>query len=976
MGKLVLLSLGRPSLELADRILLDSSGLLNAHLLAGDLWFGFGLGRTDQVVLTESDSSYEAVLDEYLVRFGLVPGSDGGPSPDGSRLYEVDLQRPPRQARLSSFSGLCTLVLASGPLQPPPFVGVPVAAWNTTGCYDWCFLAGLSFDQAFSRVIQPLRRLGFSTYTVPAMDHLSVLHPGRSRRAKAEADTTGGVRLYPALTVAPGFETAVMTALRRDLRLPKRFPFAFTHGRRDLLAEQPVPVPMAEYFRKARRLRGEPGVTTTHTIAAVTLPDEAAPAPSPAAEVRPAPFFVPAPVGGHDITKRAAEIDALVGRVLERIATSIRGVCRDDIQIRYLPGAAKPRSQPAWNERPLGKHVTVFLSFDSVVDREWDIKVVHELMAAAFFLALDPAQQRLLGHGTLLARHGQADLVERLWRKLGEGVGTAVGLELFRHRKNLEGRYIKAYAELAFPGMPLTNALWTRLVLGEFLRRVISSGAISPSLAWFRELAESVRCVSQQTREDCGEAVRFEDFARRLFVSEWPRNIEVAHFESDCADVFDFAWQRAVAIGLYAFRALRLKNEGPDCTEQDSPLFPVLALSPEQHCRQWIRLASRNPGATDTRTFTELLEQFEQSRSAFLECRANPQCSDREYFAAYCAVGGLDIKLTVAAQGSREYFITSDLSPIMESVVDQEVAPASGVEILTVARPADERQPERIPLVPDGDHAAAGREVRFPGLVKRFVGRPLDELEQADQRDPLEVARILSLELHGLESSTEAITRSRPGDWSFASLNVAPWLLEASSTDPRLLAGYAESFLSLLAEFLKRSQERDITPIVEIADWRLPLAATREWEFLWELLVRARRQGRSPDGRMGLAVDMQFGKAKEIKHLDAVLGKAAEVGFGPLLIKVDYGVLETLLRPEVFKHDDRAAAWPNVFRAVGDFVGQAVKRVRIRLREPLWVVFEGHGGPDGDPGHRSAFLTALQAAQRQQSWPFRVFYQG
>ncbi|MDI7266558.1 MAG: hypothetical protein QME96_01015, partial [Myxococcota bacterium] len=684
--------------------------------------------------------------------------------------------------------------------------------------------------------------------------------------------------------------------------------------------------------------------------------------------------------------------------------------------------------------------VEIAIPYGGLVGKEWPLKPVHELVVGAL----------RLGYFTVFAEHESsgtasptevdlADSKDRIrdwaWRNLGEGLGTAVGLEHLRHETvGGDGEYLRAYCSCVWPNLlPAERGTGhiMRVVLGEWLRRLIVEPSADSLLARFWDAFHT-------TREALGDhvATRSPKYLLGLLVPPGvPETALPKLFEEGAKDIVPLLmlngalFSYTIDFGRQIFRLLGLDGNHPIRlpSRQGMPRIVPIEWRPSDpgiglwgslcvgvaFCRGAFRdaigPAKPAPPERPIRDLAAALLDYDVLLRA-------PGPFPAGMLKVFREAGRREIEVRSACSGSGR---THHVQMVSESI-RKPTAPfaTAGVELLSTAVPSPS-QP-----CAESDVSAAGSlcimpaasdspvpppPLRYFHLLQGYVGISEDDEPASYRGRPLRLARRVDLELACLDAAAGALQDpARVSEWpaggasDFISVNLTPWLV-ATGDDLRWVdrapwhAELLDELSARFAELRRLAAARHCNLVIELKEGALPVRSGKKQDTFWKVLAPQGWRGSNKVGAeraVGLAIDDQFGPGTDTVRMTALIEAARKAGFGMVAVKVDFHAAKALLRPAC--SPPPAGGSPPACQGLG-----ACRRPcgNGNVPPPLWksalgtfadltilaqgdglvdvIIFEGATGPLRCPHHQKLFAEAAELVRQGHRFrPGRVLIQG
>jgi hypothetical protein len=838
-----------------------------------------------------------------------------------------------------------------------------VASGATEGHFPWFYLLEGIGDGIVGDVFR-FRARGFETRT------FSVIGP--EERWGSFADERVSARILA--SAIPGKEWEANAALRRllgELLDPSQraldWEVKTTLGSKDLCIDRSLVLPFARLVSRLWEIgavRGSP-LFATRIYADFTLPEDLPESSHgvPSQVPLSSPFAAPEMLGGHDLSRRRIEVDALSQQVIRAAAAvasaaepegrrdALEEEFRENLRLRLEPGSGLPycvRKGPA---------IEVFLPYDAVSGPRWRPSALYELAVAGCHLALGRVGRRL-GELARVAGFNPAPALDAIVTATGEALGTA--LVLLTEGLSLDAHLAEAH------GDALSRAQGERLLAAVVVAAGVREGR-APGL------------------EDLGRArVAFDDLARRAPLTDFHASARAAFtcdvdrgklpgVARELVAIADAAWATATDLGRAVMVELdRLPPSAPRAPSSGMGLASALAL-PDAATELVVRLADLEViPPEDVRLLRDLAVAAHDVERAW-RGPGLPRTPDELLASASLDVArrfagrAREVRRAASAFERRHrpvhYERVAELSELWHLVPGGgHGARAVGGELLAVF-PRAEAPGDHTLGVPV-DEASAPAALRFAELHDHFVGMPF--LPDGSNLPHAGLCMRLELELEALDAARRRLERvdlrayqTHEGGRCLVTFNLSPGLLG------RMPATWRRDALALVEAACRRVVElvraKGGVPVVEITEGSLtegdPL-----WESLWAMLERLRGTG-----ELGIGVDDQFAPNTDIPRLEQIIRRAGAPGSGfcPILVKVDHQVVRGMGRYGAQAHVNPSQR-ELALRMLGDLslLPAAVNHVHVH-----YIVFEGYDGWDGDVAeHRRRFRHDLLAAKAHATW--------
>lgn len=967
------------------------------------LWAGYTIGGADVAIVAEGEKNSE-VLRDILEKFHLRPGYQCRTSPGGSRVYVTSLRKVGTDPRTEWTESIrdepVTIVLArrcrnrETPMPDSPANGY---LWSTAGHFDLCMLAPADLSRSFSSVVLPLRNNRWRTYALPAV---GLNHLDCQAKARRCPDGLEGCEdaieyvLHPAITIKPGREHQARDLFRQAFG--DRADLHIAHGRRDVFASEPLRVCLRKYLRTIESFRSNDVVVSTHTRVGIPYPtnaprnnltgDECA---CETCSGSVSPFEVSTAIEGFDCAERQVQIARL-----QELVFDLAGCRLDQLSTRFVGGGGVPATIVATNPRNDEVRIEICVAYEQVTADDWFLHILHETVAAALRVYMSDVVQipKLNGAGLEVARVETEyhRMIASAWRQLGEGLGTAIGLEYVRRHRRA-GDFLAEYAKLAIMGgrsetRPPSPAHIARLLLGEFLRRwIVAVAAGGDHTKWHTSLREARdEVTSWLTGVGLGPdplfgtpfAQRIDRLAAKFFLCQaiQPAALEayIAHGDPNLGyelGTLSLSWSATLGLGAKLMPALSSLVSAASDTTLDSVRpaaraadLPMADMA--QSIVGFLLSADRIRAAWGSATTTDRLdERVVRYVDAFLGYRppfhdeAAERGVQRDILHQFVNMGRAEWDVLAAFEESRAYHMVANKEYFYTCSSDNpEPAGYESLAGASAATPGDTAD-NLLPMIGVG----ARKDVRFGDVLSGYVGTDSDLSAIEYCRAPTTLARRIDCELRCLDAAGEALAGYNPQPSErYVSVNVTPWLI----ADPRGVVRqrrWHASYLGRLKQTLKSlaaaAEAARLRLVVELVEGALPRSGDLQ-EELWETL------GVVADSA-GLAIDDQFGPGTDTPRLARILERAKKLGFSPIIAKLDY-----LAVSEVLSHFRPSTDWSQALGVLGDHV------MLVGLHDCTCLVFEGYSGKNRSDEYRRDFREALASSRVGRNWPEWVLMQG
>lgn len=920
------------------------------------------LGSADVAVVAPSLAGQQALKD-LVLRLRTAPSSQSLPA-----VYQCGLNPLEGEHALRRGATLSTLLLTEG---ASAFKVPAVAGWATDGHYDHAYLLNGNLGDNYGPVLEPLRREGVGTFSIPLIPLEIVLDSSRDIVA---TDLIVSV----VARVEPGSESQTATALRESLKsaipgseidLPKT---VYSHGSIDLIIPGPrgARVDLVRFAREIWRLRVEQAhilSVRTH-LRAEFEPETQVPPQRPNKGWMYSPFRVP-DLATRDHTRQMKAVRKRLAGAKKALSALDDLPLLDVIEIRarVAEGQGHPYTCVVGLDEHAGDRpglIECFFPEGTLKAGTYDLMAVHEFVSALLGAAL-AVLKPVLGSDEESWPLGKQEILAQIQRGLGEILGTAINLRLRSVDRPLDRTLSEYVNEVWGSRRELQTGEYLRVLSALFLlRRLEDPEDRDPGVPWLIDIADSASLVeSALGPQRCARIFRTNcRLARAVLLGAGLPFDDFDHNgrEALVAALAD-AWTLAREFGKGLVAAYEIGPTDPWTLAGPSNEHPLVGLADIDLLRALLIKEPTFAVALDRTTLVEDAGSGIRTRIAGQYAAAIAELeAGLQKRVSWSRWGGLQLPSlsadervqtreaaeTVARLEQRLRIVTAGPSvgvrPVCrsEELTDPNSLEPAGHEVLTTFEVQADESPGNAAFVVRKQ--GAERKIQFFQAMTDLVGVGAPA---GWQRSVGETAllRRCRLELECLSNQARWLADAPLTPRALVSFNVSPWLF-CSRRNP-WAASYAEDMRQGISDVIAAARSRETHPVIEITEGPLPqdVDLIAFWDFV-------RRE--AENGVVGIAIDDQFGADTDFERMQEIIAAAKTAGAAPIVVKVDHLAVRTLVRGGV-----RAANVPaHLSQGFTHFRGLIVSG----LGDVDIVVFEGLRGWESTTSyHRNFMLTAL-----------------